>query len=971
MTGSSPDAAFHSILFTRLRDYVRRADTPFDSVKIEEDSSRGSARIFVDSDLTGSLVIEVKRDTVYPLETDVVQHARDCAEATGVDHFATCNSNDFFLFHYTDQTEISEVPFYYLDMRGVDLHDLTLDDRIPTTLNAVQCLTDRGELPEQAERDRVVGLLRSFHTSIWPTFQTLARKEYGTDPNFTSAFDEWVAENDYASLDDSEQFSIAAKQYAYFVSNKILFYEVVRKQTSDQVETESGYVLGSLVEGVSESGVESRIDRRFREVQRQIDHEPVFDEGSSLFADYPHNAKTRESLVDLLESIEAKRVSRIDEDLLGELYEELLPESERQSLGQFYTHPDIAEAICNWAIQPDSDQTPRVLDPASGSGTFTVEAYHRIQRTNPTATHQEIVDSIVAVDINRLPLHLTALNLSSRSVQERTRQLHTFNDSFFSLSPRDKRIRQDSDDGDELGTFDAAVANPPYIREEELSPSKEHFRSHLKDYAGNNSKVYYSGRKSLSAKSDAYVYFVTHAIQFLKDGGRLGFIIPTKWLTTQYGESFQEFLYAQTKVHAVVGFSDRAFSALVDTVLLFVEKCESEEGRRESITDFIRVKEQLSPDDLSSIAGYRRSVPDGKLFDVEEPEEYRAVSVPQKQLAQQGGQKLGYYLYGPSPFIPLVNSNKTKRLDEFADVAFGNKTGNNGFFLLDDQDVSQWDIDSRFLQPAIRSIRGMESLTLTDTDQYLLDFDEYVKQVESQRSGLRSNADLAEAVKNTLRDDGYDGALRYIEHGADEGVPDGRTVSEQNTPWFNLGNLLVPEVLHPVFYDERVFTVDNVGSFAPTNAIQCVDINEYEEVLQYVLNATIYKILLELWGRHEGGGALQLLTYEVASVPVPNPELMSDSQRRRIENAGQRLVAGDDGARAALDRVLLEFLGLDMSVEELQAAHKGMMSRRVEGAATENVMIKDIDDFDDYDLDSLIPDYDPRDGDSDTNLSDF
>lgn len=972
MAGSSPEAEFHSILFTRLRDYVHREETPFNSVRIEENNDRGRADIFVNSDLTGSLVIEVKKDSVYPLNADVIKQARDYAEATGVDYFATCNSNDFFLFHYTGQIEISEIPFYYLNMRDVDLYDSSLNDRIPTILNAVQYLTDRGELPKQGERDRIVGLLRSFHTSIWPTFQALGQNKYGTDPSFTNKFDEWVNENDYASLDKSEQFSLAAKQYAYLISNKILFYEVVREQTPDPVETESGFPLDSLVDGVSESGVDRHIERQFQEIQQEIDYEPVFDEGASLFADYPHNPKTRKSIINLLGSIEAKKISQIDEDLLGELYEELIPESERKSLGQFYTHPDIAEAICNWAIQSDSNQIPRVLDPASGSGTFTVESYHRIQKTNPTATHQEIIDNIVAVDINRFPLHLTALNLSSRNIQKKTRELHTFNDSFFNLSPQDKRIPQDDDRGDELGAFDAAVANPPYIRQEDLYPNKEHFRTHLKDYAGNNSKIYYSGRKSLSKKSDAYIYFITHAIQFLREGGRLGFIVPTKWLITQYGESFQEFLYDQTKVHAVVGFSDRAFTALVDTVLLFVEKCENEEERQETVTDFIRVKDQLSPEDLSSIAGYHRSVPGGKLFDIDVSEEYRAVSVPQKHLEQQGGQKLGYYLYGPSPFIPLVNSKKMQRLDRFADVAFGNKTGNNGFFLLDEQDVSQWNIDDRFLQPAIRSIRNMESLTLSNTDQYLLDFGSYVNEVESQRSGLRSNSDLAEEVKDKLRDDGYDGTLRYIEHGEDEEVPDGRTVSEQNTPWFNLGDLLVPEVLHPVFYNERVFTVDNVGDFAPTNAIQCIDINEHEEVIQYVLNSTIYKIMLELWGRHEGGGALQLLTYEVSSVPVPNPELMSDSQRDRIEDAGQRMVSGDDDARDDLDQVLLEFLELDMSVEELQAAHKGMMSQRIEGAANENVMVKDVDDFDDYNLDSLIPDYDPSDDDDDNaNLSDF
>lgn len=971
MPKESPEAEFHSILFTRLRDYVHREETPFDSVSIEEDNERGRADVFVRSDLTGSLVIEVKRDNVYPLDADVIKQARDYADATNADYFATCNSNDFFLFHYTGQYEISEIPYYYLNLRDVDLFDPSLNSRIPTILNAVQYLSDRGELPQQGERDRIVGLLRSFHTSIWPTFQALAREKYGTDPDFTDKFDEWVHENDYSSLGQGEQFELAAKQYAYLISNKILFYEVVREQTPEPVETESGYPLDSLVEGVSEQGVERHIERQFEKIQKEIDYEPVFDEGASLFAEYPHNPKTRRSIVNLLGSIEAKKISRIDEDLLGELYEELIPEEERKSLGQFYTHPDIAEAICHWALTPEINEIPRILDPASGSGTFTVEAYHRIQEIVPTATHQEIIDNIVAIDINRFPLHLTALNLSSRNIQEETRELHTFNDSFFNLSPMDKRLPQGEDTGDEIGSFDAAVANPPYIRQENLYPNKEHFRSHLKNFGSENSRIYYDGSKKISKKADAYIYFITHAIEFLKEGGRLGFIIPTKWLTTRYGESFQEFLYDQTKVHSIVGFSDRAFSALVDTVLIFLERSSDEKDRRETVTDFIRVKERLAPDDLSSIAGYQRSVPNGKLFEIETHDSYRAISVRQSQLEDQGGQKLGYFLYGPSPFIPLVNSKKMCRLDEYATVAFGNKTGNNSFFLLDDQDVKQWDIHDRFLKPAIRSIRDIESMTLEHTDQYFLDFQEYVGEVKAKRAGLRESSDLAEVVKNQLREDGYLSTRHYIEHGEDEGVPKGRTVS-QHEPWFNLGNLIVPDVLHPVFYNERVFTVDNIGDFAPTNAIQCVDIVQYQDVLPFILNSTIYKIMLELWGRHEGGGALQLLTYEVASVPIPNPEQMTESQKQQIVSAGKRLVGGDQSARSDLDHAILEFLELEMSPEELQAAHRGMMRQRIEGAAKENVLIKDVDDFDDYNLDSLIPDYEPEtDGGQSANLSDF
>ncbi|MDS0278173.1 N-6 DNA methylase [Halomicroarcula sp. S1AR25-4] len=953
---SDPSAAdFRRRLRARVREYVRDAATPFDAVSLDEDVGEKRAAIVVESARTGGLAVVVTSETAGPLAADVVERACEYAAEAGVDHVATCNARDLFLFADADAAAGA---YYYLDFRPVDLGDPTLDGRLPALLDAVRSLAADGTLPEQAARKRLLGTVQSFHGAVWPRLRTLARDSYETNPSFTAGFDAWVEANDYAPLDADARFTLAAKQYAYLLATEALFLDVLCEQPPDSAEP--GVTVGSLVDGVAVDSVEHHLEGRC-----ELDHDPEVESGRSLFASFPHDADTRTALGTLLDRLDATALSDVEEDVLGELYERLVPASERKAQGQFYTHPDVAAAICDWTLQSDGDRVPRVLDPASGSGTFPVEAYHRIRDGSSTATHQEALDNLVAGDVNRFPLRLTALNLSSRTVREQTEAVHTLADSFFDVSPRDERLPDAGTERRRPGSFDAVVGNPPYIRQEDLSPDKVHFREHLRAYGPEGATPYYSGAGKLSKQSDAYVYFVTHALRFLREGGRLGVVVPTKWLTTKYGESFQEFLYDQTKVHAVVGFADRAFSALVDTVLLFVEKCADERARRETTTDFVRVKERLPPETLASVAGSHRSVPDDRLFDIETHDEYRVTSVPQQHLAEQGGQKLGYYLYGPSPFVPLVNSEKTRRLDAFADVAFGNKTGHNGFFLLDESDVAQWGVDERFLRPAIRSIRDIDSARLDETGQYLLDFHEYVEAFEADRTGLRSTPDLAAAVKDQLREDGYHSTLRYLEYGEDEGVPDGRTVST-HTPWFNLGELLVPDVLHPVFYNERVFTVENAGGFAPTNAIQCVDVTDHENVLPHVLNSTVYKILLELWGRHEGGGALQLLTYEVASVPVPNPDLMSDDTRDRISRAGRALVRGERGVQDGLDAALLDFLELDMSPGELQAAHRGMVRQRVDGAASENVQVRAVDDLDDYDLDSLIPEFEPE---SDYNAS--
>ena len=74
-----------------------------------------------------------------------------------------------------------------------------------------------------------------------------------------------------------------------------------------------------------------------------------------------------------MELIEAYRTERFG-DIVGYVYEELIPGEERHILGEFYTPKPIAELIVRWCVRAVDDT---VLDPGCGSGTFLVEAYKR------------------------------------------------------------------------------------------------------------------------------------------------------------------------------------------------------------------------------------------------------------------------------------------------------------------------------------------------------------------------------------------------------------------------------------------------------------------------------------------------------------------------------------------------------------------------------------------------------------------
>ncbi len=959
------EAQFHSLLFTRLHDYLGdHEEAPFDDVRIEENVDGRRADIYVQSHRTGSLVIEVKRSNVNPRGREVIKQARDYANSTGAEFFATCNANDLFLFDYQDELDTSEIDYYYLNLRNRELAAV-----VPQLLSAVVHLYQEGHLPRQAKRERVVGTLRSFHSSIWPTFKQLAAEAYESNQAFIARFDEWIRENDYTDLDEETQFEVAAKQYAYLLTNKVLFYEVVRTNTPTPIETNDGFPLDPLSGETQVSRLEEHIRRKFEDIIQRIDYEPIFTTDSGLFEGFPHSLKTRRALGDLVESVEADPISELDEDLLGEIYEELIPAQERKALGQFYTHPQIAETLVRWAF-PDSeahqglgddDHVARVLDPGSGSGTFVVEAYKRLRELYPEATHQEIVNHLMAVDVNRFPLHLTALNVASQDIEANTDVIHAYNDSFFNLDPETNRFvdtrmgPQREQTPREIGSFDGVVGNPPYIRSEDLYPDKAHFRRHLKWFGPPNRTPYFDGEKQLSKRSDAYVYFITHATQFLREGGRLAFIVPTKWMMSEYGKDFQRFLFDHHKLHAVVGFDHRAFEdALIDTALLLLERCSDLDERATNTTRFIRIKDAIDVDNVMGTIDYEYEVPAADELSITSAERFRTVTLRQSYLERRGPGKLNHYVTAPPDLIELVEHPGLVPLGDLADISRGVMTGANRFFFVDAEAVAEWGIEGRFLRPALKSMRGVETRVYdsADVELYVVDVNAYVERVADEATALTEDRSLEERVKLALERDGHEGLRSYIRYAETQEWHTGRTCQSRRV-WFNLGELPEPDLFMPKLLRERVFTIWNRAGAVPSNAIDCLSFHDDVDVTTMigVLNSSASKAIMEVWGRDEAG-MLQMMTYETSTLPVPDVRTFSDEDRARLREAAELFLDDDtptEQGQDAIDTALLDCLDLqlDQSVERIQAIQELMMQRRVTAGEEVRVLLKRLELFDD------------------------
>jgi len=104
-------------------------------------------------------------------------------------------------------------------------------------------------------------------------------------------------------------------------------------------------------------------------------------------------------------------------------------------------------------------------------------------------------------------------------------------------------IRSESKGG--RGGFDAVIGNPPYIRVQAL-----------RQWAPVEVDLYKRLYKSAAEGNyDIYVAFVEKSLALLKSGGRLGFILPTKWWHADYGAALRGLLAKAKSYSETIDFA--------------------------------------------------------------------------------------------------------------------------------------------------------------------------------------------------------------------------------------------------------------------------------------------------------------------------------------------------------------------------------------------------------------------------------
>jgi hypothetical protein len=293
------------------------------------------------------------------------------------------------------------------------------------------------------------------------------------------------------------------------------------------------------------------------------------------------------------------RVSRvswvaISQNLVGFLYESVVDPEFRHQLGQHYTREDVVDILTTFAIHEPGDL---VLDPASGAGSFAVSAYRRKRALG--ATHEQALSETWASEVTAFAAELTTVALATADTHQPAAYPRALLYDFFLITPGMRTPLQIPGEAEPLKVptaFDAVVGNPPYISYRRQTEGSQQLvlKALVKDAKALSLPAF-------SGKSDAYVWFIVHATRFLKNGGRLAFVVSSAILFSDYGIPLIRFLGRHFRILGIVdSIVERWFvDADTNTVLLLLTREENASARRGNDIRFIRLRRplaQLLPD---------------------------------------------------------------------------------------------------------------------------------------------------------------------------------------------------------------------------------------------------------------------------------------------------------------------------------------------------------------------------------------
>ena len=531
----------------------------------------------------------------------------------------------------------------------------------------------------------------------------------------------------------------------------------------------------------------------------QIHDSKIFEEDKEL-----DNILTRidnEVLVDIIQALYSQNFRKFTSDILGNTYEsylghQLYPKngdleirlrpSLRKAGGIYYTQPPVVdyivantlgrktESLLYEAVRLlEADKIEesrrkfseitkiRVLDPACGSGSFLIRAFHNLRQTyeaynekieeenqritkrtvmlrkmgkNKEAWELEAIrpqriesfeknilhENIFGVDLDSSAAEIASVNLMLQGLksgeklplilQENIKVGNSIIDSdeaelqkFFGNQFLEMRpFAWKEEFMDILGEgFDIVLGNPPYFTIATQPKIVKRYYQKSSEW----SAVY-------RGQNDVLFYFIMRGLQLLNEGGLLGFIVARYWLESLWADRLRSYILRNAKIRLILDSGNMQFfkGANVLTSIIILEKDSNLESRLQNDIKLIKVKKW----DKSHASLFQHIMAHQNESHYQD-DSISVFPVPQRLLND------GAWTFAPPTIEKL--KEKIRRdswlLGEICDIGQGMKTGLNKVFILTPEKVAKNNIEEKVLRKYVKT-RDIKRYRINYRNIYLI-----------------------------------------------------------------------------------------------------------------------------------------------------------------------------------------------------------------------------------------------------------
>jgi len=318
----------------------------------------------------------------------------------------------------------------------------------------------------------------------------------------------------------------------------------------------------------------NRINNLFERVKREY---------KDVFSENEKNNLTGNTLAFVVSQLQKYSLRNTPSDVKGVAFQTFVYAHQRGDRGEFFTPHPVVQLMIKMMDPSDGEL---ILDPACGSAGFLVEAmryvWDKFKKADPSTKAVDLVKYahtyIKGIDFNPdlakvEKMHMVLYDDGHTGIFS-TNSLERIN--FIKKKARESMV-SDID----FGKFDIILTNPPFGSKGKIENKQilEQFDLGYK-WKLNKETGKYEKTDNLVSGQVPDILFVERCLDFLREGGRMGVVLPDGDLTNQNTRHLRQYILSRAKVLSVVSLPPETFvphGAGVKTSVLFLQKLKKQE----------------------------------------------------------------------------------------------------------------------------------------------------------------------------------------------------------------------------------------------------------------------------------------------------------------------------------------------------------------------------------------------------------